>query len=205
MKIKNIFLHFKTICIHKHYVFYYCKKAGIPIQGMIHDLSKFSPTEFFESVKYYQGNRSPNDAEREDKGYTSAWLHHKGRNKHHLEYWIDYSVDKTKGIVGMEMPKKYVIEMFCDRIAACKIYNKENYNESQPLEYYRRGRSGKLLHPNSQALLEKYLEMLAEKGEKYTFAYIKNREVKAIRLSGFKNFIECIKKVILFLYRLIEE
>lgn len=197
--------HLKTINKHKVQVMKHCFAVGLYWQGIMHDLSKYSWVEFSMGAKYFQGNRSPNDAEREDKGYTSAWLHHKGRNKHHLEYWIDYSVDKTKGIVGMEMPKKYVIEMFCDRVAACKIYNKENYNERQPLEYYKKGRSGKLLHPNSQALLEKYLEMLAEKGEEYTFAYIKNREVKAIRMTGFKKLVDGLKDIALFIYRMIED
>lgn len=173
--------HFKTITAHKIQVMKHCFAVGLYMQGILHDLSKYSWTEFSMGAKYYQGNRSPNDAEREDKGYTSSWLHHKGRNKHHLEYWIDYSVDKSQGLVGCEMPKKYVIEMFCDRVAACKIYNKDNYNERQPLEYYQRGRAGKLLHPNSAALLTKYLTMLAEHGEAYTFRYIKQQEVIPMR------------------------
>lgn len=197
--------HLKTINKHKLQVMKHCFAVGLYRQGILHDLSKYSWVEFSMGAKYYQGNRSPNDAEREDKGYTSAWLHHKGRNKHHLEYWIDYSVDKTKGIVGMEMPKRYVIEMFCDRVAACKIYNKEAYRETQPLEYYKKGRSCKLLHPNSQALLEKYLVMLADKGEEYTFRYIKNYEVKAIRMGGFKRLVDGLKDMFLFLYRLIED
>ncbi len=174
--------HLKTINRHKALVLQHCFAVGLYKQGILHDLSKYSWTEFSVGAKYYQGNRSPNDAEREDKGYTSSWLHHKGRNKHHLEYWIDYSVDKSKGLVGMEMPKEYVIEMFCDRIAACKIYNKDNYNQRQPLEYYMRGRAGKLLHPASKKLLEKYLKMLADKGEEYTFRYIKNKEVIPLRV-----------------------
>ena len=44
--------HFKKIFVHKYWVFRYCCKAGIPVQGLLHDLSKFSPVEFFESVKF---------------------------------------------------------------------------------------------------------------------------------------------------------
>ena len=131
--------HLKTITAHKIMVMRHCFAVGLYKQGLLHDLSKYSWTEFSMGAKYYQGNRSPNDAEREDKGYTSSWLHHKGRNKHHLEYWVDYNVDRSDTehlLVGCKMPKEYVIEMFCDRVAACKIYNKENYYEKQPIDYY---------------------------------------------------------------------
>ena len=131
--------HFKTITEHKLLVMRYCFQVGLYRQGLLHDLSKYGPTEFLVGVKYYQGNRSPNNAEREDKGYTSAWLHHKGRNKHHLEYWIDYDMDEGR-MVGMKMPVKYVVEMFCDRIAASRNYNRDNYNDRFPLEYYNKGK-----------------------------------------------------------------
>ncbi len=185
--------HFKTINKHKFTVMKHCFKVGLYKQGLLHDLSKYSWTEFSVGAKYYQGNRSPNDAEREDKGYTTSWLHHKGRNKHHLEYWLDYSLDKSKGIVGMPMPKQYIIEMFCDRIAACKIYNKDNYYQAQPLEYYLKGRAKTLLHEDSRKTLEKYLEMLAEKGEEYTFKYIKNKEVIPMRVEKVSKIFPFIK------------
>lgn len=184
--------HLKTINTHKMEVMKNCFKVGLYKQGLLHDLSKYSWTEFSMGAKYYQGNRSPNDAEREDKGYTTSWLHHKGRNKHHLEYWIDYSVDKSKGLVGMPMPKQYVIEMFCDRVAACKVYNKDNYNQRQAWEYYKRGRAGKLLHPETKKLLEKYLMMLAKYGEDFTFSYIKNREVIPLRHEKVEAIKDCI-------------
>ncbi len=185
--------HLKTINKHKLTVMKHCFRVGLYKQGILHDLSKYTWTEFSVGAKYYQGNRSPNDAEREDKGYTTSWLHHKGRNKHHLEYWIDYSTDKSKGIVGMPMPKQYVIEMFCDRIAACKIYNKENYYQTQPLDYYMKGRAGKLLHPETKAMLEGYLTMLAEKGEDYTFKHIKNKEVKPMRREKMAKYLPFLK------------
>ena len=40
-RIVNAFKHFAKVCVHKHWVFYYCCKAGIPLQGLTHDLSKF--------------------------------------------------------------------------------------------------------------------------------------------------------------------
>ena len=97
-----------------------CFRIGLYKQGLLHDMSKYSPTEFLVGCRYYKGYMSPNNAERADRGYSSAWLHHKGRNKHHLEYWIDYAVSKpgddkahTK-MEGMKMPIRYVCEMFID-------------------------------------------------------------------------------------------
>ena len=111
----NIKGHFETITRHKLLVMKYCFACGLYEQGLAHDLSKYSPTEFIPGCIYYQGDHSPNEAEREARGYTSAWLHHKGRNKHHLEYWIDYSTTKT-GLTGMKIPLRYVCEMVCDRV-----------------------------------------------------------------------------------------
>ena len=87
------FAHFCTITKHKKLVLKECFRVGLYKQGLLHDMSKYSWTEFRVGCRYYQGTRSPNNAEREEKGYSSAWLHHKGRNKHHYEYWIDYSLD----------------------------------------------------------------------------------------------------------------
>lgn len=179
MKAPKWYCHLKTINRHKWMVMKNCFRCGLYMQGLLHDLSKYSWTEFSVGAKYYQGTRSPNDAEREDKGYSSAWLHHKGRNKHHLEYWIDYSADKScKQLIGMKMPEKYVVEMFCDRVAASKNYNMESYTDNLPLDYYMKGRSKTMLHPESAELLERMLRMLAEKGEDYTFDYIKKEILK---------------------------
>lgn len=172
----NWWNHLKTINHHKWLVMKSCFRLGLYKQGLLHDLSKYSPVEFMVGVKYYQGNRSPNNAEREDKGYTSAWLHHKGRNKHHFEYWMDYSIESNGAICGMKMPVKYVVEMFCDRVAASKNYNRDNYVDTMPLEYYEKGRAKSWLHPETAELLEKLLVMLAEQGEDATFDYIK-REI----------------------------
>ena len=152
----------------------YCFKVGLYKQGLLHDLSKYSYTEFSVGAKYYQGTRSPNDAEREDKGYSGAWLHHKGRNKHHLEYWIDYSSNRSEGLVGCRMPVKYVVEMFCDRVAASKIYQGKNYTDDCALNYFLRAKQNRIIHEKTSDLLESWLKMLAEKGEKETFAYIRD-------------------------------
>ncbi len=170
----NIWKHFKTITRHKLKVMEGCFKVGLYKQGLLHDMSKYGPAEFWIGVKYYQGNRSPNNAEREAIGYSSAWLHHKGRNKHHYEYWVDYSMkDIAGGMLPAKMPEKYVIEMFMDRVAACKIYNGAAYQRTDPLAYFERGKEKAPIHPETKELLEKLLKMLAEKGEETTFAYIR--------------------------------
>ena len=169
--------HFKTITYHKYLVMKGCFQVGLYKQGLLHDLSKYSPSEFLVGVKYYQGDRSPNKAEREAIGYSSAWLHHKGRNRHHYEYWIDYSTKEIKGgMAPAPMPEKYIVEMLMDRIAACKVYNGANYTDAAPLTYYSKGRENAPIHPKTRELLESLLTMLAQKGESETFNYIR-REV----------------------------
>ena len=96
IKLVNIVKHFCTITRHRLLVCKHCFKIGLYWQGLTHDLSKYSPEEFWTGVRYYQGDRSPNAAEREAIGFSKAWLHHKGRNKHHFEYWIDVSLNKEE-------------------------------------------------------------------------------------------------------------
>ena len=134
----RFFSHLKTVIRHKNAVFLHCCKAGIPVRGFLHDLSKFSPVEFLNGVKYYQGTRSPNEEEREENGYSLAWMHHKGRNRHHFEYWNDVS-PVTKRYEPVKMPLKYFKEMFCDRVAASKIYQGKNYTDAHPFNYFDRG------------------------------------------------------------------
>lgn len=176
----NLRGHWHTINAHKMMVTKHMFRVGLYRQGLMHDLSKYMPSEFWPGVKYYQGNRSPNNAQREEEGCSGAWLHHKGRNKHHYEYWIDYSVESAKRgeMVGMKMPVNYIVEMFCDRVAASKIYNKENYKDSDSLDYFLKGRGHYIMHPDTDALLYKLLKMLADKGEDYTFNYIRKNVLK---------------------------
>lgn len=172
--IRKAWKHFCTISYHKYLVMCGCFKVGLYMQGILHDLSKYTPSEFLVGAKYYQGDRSPNNAERECIGYSSAWLHHQGRNKHHYEYWIDYSTKKSPdGMKAAPMPKRYIVEMFIDRIAACKVYHGINYTTKDPLLYYESSKIEPALHPQTKYQLEKLLHMLAERGEEVTFSYIR--------------------------------
>lgn len=169
----HLIKHFTTITKHRHKVINHCRKCGIFWQGMRHDLSKYSPTEFFAGAKFYLGDRSPTEGERRTYGYSKAWMHHKGRNRHHFEYWTDYN-PQTHRMEAVEMPINFVKEMFCDRVAAGKIYLGDNYTNNNPIEYFERGNAKSSMHPNTAALLEEWLKMLREQGEKKTFAYIKS-------------------------------
>ena len=171
----NVIGHFMTITRHRHEVIRHCKKAGILWQGLFHDLSKYMPSEFFCGIKYYQGDKSPNDMERRVHGYSSAWMHHKGRNRHHFEYWTDYNPE-TGRYGPVKMPMRYVKEMLCDRLAASKIYQGDKYNESHPIEYFERGRNNRLIHPETSDFLEKLLIMVRDEGEDATFRYIRELE-----------------------------
>lgn len=173
--------HFKTITHHKIMVCRHCFRVGLYWQGLVHDLSKYSWTEFSVGVKYFQGDRSPNTAERADLGYSTAWIHHKGRNKHHYEYWIDMRANGDATFEGKPMPTRYVVEMVCDRVAASKIYQGKNYRPESSLNYLHLEQSARgelLIHPDSERLLERMLTWIAEEDEKVAFARIKNEIVK---------------------------
>ena len=169
----NFWGHLKTVHHHRALVRRYCFRLGLYWQGLTHDLSKYSPVEFWAGVKYFQGDHSPNDAQRRADGYSAAWLHHKGRNRHHFEYWTDYN-PYTRLTEPVKMPLRYVAEMFCDRVAASKIYRGDKYTDSDPLEYFMNSKSIRVIHPETSDFLEKLLRMLEEKGEKETFGYLKN-------------------------------
>ena len=171
--LKNAIGHFRTITRHRHAVMKHCLKAGIFMQGVRHDLSKYSPIEFWQGAKYYSGTHSPNETERGEKGYSIAWLHHKGRNRHHFEYWTDYNPVERK-VLPVKMPVRYVAEMFCDRVAASKIYQGKKYTQSHPYEYFLRGKGRRFIHEETSDLIESWLLMLKEKGEEYTLRHIKS-------------------------------
>lgn len=153
--IKNFFGHLHTVDVHRFRVFCLCCKVGIPIQGLLHDLSKYSPTEFWEGVKYYEGTYSPIMNCKKENGYSQAWLHHKGRNKHHYEYWYDYSAPIPSPI----MPFKYFLELVCDSFAAGLIYQGKNWYQGYQLEYWKLSESKAYIHPKMKELIERvYVE-----------------------------------------------
>ena len=144
--------HFKTITRHRHLVCRYCVRLGLWRQGLTHDLSKYSPTEFLPGARYWQGTRSPNDVERRRTGVSLAWLHHKGRNRH-----------------------RYVAEMFCDRVAASRVYLGDAYTDAAAWNYYVNSKDRILIHPETGAEIEEMLRVLKDEGEEAAFAYVRRR------------------------------
>ena len=178
----NGWRHFKTITHHKVLVCGHCFKVGLYWQGLVHDLSKYSPTEFRVGVKFYQGDRSPNTAERNTLGYSTAWLHHKGRNRHHYEYWIDMVGNRNANFEGKPMPTRYVVEMLCDRMAASKVYQGSAYTDRSALDYFYLEQSceGKILmHEDTRMLLERMLTWVAEEGEDAALKRVRSEIVKS--------------------------
>lgn len=149
--LKKYIKHFNTITKHKIEVFKECKKMGITWQGIVHDLSKYSILEFFTSAKYFQGDRSPIDAEKEANGYSLAWANHKAKNKHHWQYWVDW--DSSGRNMPMKIPKKYIKEMICDWVGAGKIYGNGKWNNSEPLEYWNRKQSTFIMHEDTKYII----------------------------------------------------
>lgn len=164
--------HFQTITHHRHLVMLGCFRIGLICQGLTHDLSKYTPAEFRVGVKYYQGNRSPNWAERNDLGYSTAWIHHKGRNPHHFEYWTD-CLPGTSTCVPLPMPRRYLAEMVMDRIAACKTYNSTRYTDASALEYLYQAKESSGIHPTTYAELEYLLLYLRDHGERALCRFIR--------------------------------
>ncbi len=169
--------HFKTITKHRWLVCVGCFRVGLIWQGLIHDLSKYSLTEFMEGARYYQGTRSPNTAEREVKGYSESWMHHKGRNRHHYEYWTDMN-RQTRNYESVPMPRKYLVEMVMDRRAACMVYQGKAYHPGSALEYFLKSRERELMHATTRQELEYILTMLRDQGEKKTFRFIREYVLK---------------------------
>ena len=169
--------HFKTITKHRLIVMAGCFRVGLVWQGLTHDLSKYSPAEFLMGAKYYQGTRSPNTAEREEKGYSQAWMHHKGRNRHHYEYWTDMN-RVTRNYEPVPMPRKYLVEMVMDRRAACITYQGDAYTDASALNYFMGSRERELMHPQTRQELEYVLTMLRDRGERQTFDYLRNEVLR---------------------------
>ena len=163
MKLRNVLNHFHLVNKHRFYVFMLSLKAGIPFRGLIHDLSKYSFDEFWISAKYYDGKKSPIKSARDELGYSTVWLHHKGRNKHHFEYWEDISRDKR---IGVFIPYKYITESICDKIAAGMVYKGKDWNQKEPLKYWNNidKNNAVVKHPGSVEFVDIVLEKISDDG-----------------------------------------
>lgn len=160
MDLKNVIKHFKLVTYHRWLVFKLCCKIGEPWRGIVHDLSKYSPTEFLESVKFYIGTHSPITEAKKAKGYSKAWLHHKGRNKHHVEYWFDENAPEKTPLI----PYKYVAEMICDKLAAGMAYKGKDWTKEHQLEYWKKERKIIKINEKIDQLLIEVFTQVANEG-----------------------------------------
>lgn len=159
--------HVKTVLNHKKLVFILSIKAGIPIRGLFHDLSKFSPVELFESIKYYEdGKQSPLLKAIKENGYSKAWLHHTKCNKHHIDYWI-FS-DSVYG--ALLIPFTYWVELICDNLAAGINYHKDTWNKEYQLNYWSqklpewKSKKGFYIHPAIEKATTEVFTQVAKYG-----------------------------------------
>lgn len=164
--------HLRTVNKHRREVRKLCFKCGLYWQGITHDLSKYSPTEFINGVRFYTGKGSPHLGERKEYGYSKAWLHHKGRNKHHAEYWQD--IRPNGHTEPITMPMKYLAEMVCDRVAACKIYLGDKYTAEAPWNYYDTHRDENQFNSVTRTILEFILCMMRDEGEEAAFQWLRD-------------------------------
>lgn len=169
--LKNVIKHFKLITKHKWVVFKLCCKIGIPWRGLVHDLSKYSLTEFLESVRYYTGTHSPVSECRKINGYSKAWIHHKSKNRHHHEYWIDFYPEPRPVMI----PYRFVAEMICDKLAAGIVYAGKNWTNDLELNYYLRERKGILIHEQIDKLLIDVFTQIKDNGIEKT---LKRKNIK---------------------------
>ncbi len=158
----KFFGHLWTVTKHRHHVFVLCTRCGLFWRGLVHDLSKFLPTEFFEGVKYFNGHYSPIIECRKQNGYSLAWLHHKGRNKHHFEYWYD-----DQNPEQVDIPYKYAVESVCDRIAASMTYQGKNFDHTKPYYYWKDKTTKDVLNKHMMAFYDKVFADLKDNGLKY--------------------------------------
>lgn len=162
MKLKNAILHFNKIWTHKYWVAKYCFKCGLYWQGLVHDLSKLSPIEFSESVKFFQGDSSPIPVAKREQGYSLAWQHHKGRSPHHYEYWTD---NYDMGTTCIPMPYKYAVELICDWLGAARAYLGSEFSYKKEWEWWCQKRDSRpKIHQQTMNFVDLvfYLLMLRE-------------------------------------------
>jgi len=158
------FKYLKYVLRHKWFVLIECSKRGYFWRGLIHDLSKFRPSEFIPYARYFYGNwpkrRTVSPGEKyfyhvlckEDvnQQFDKAWLLHIHRNPHHWQFWL---LQEDSGSVKLlPVPRKYLIEMGCDWIGAGKaITGKDNLKT-----WYIQNKEKIQLNELSKQFIEKY-------------------------------------------------
>lgn len=156
--------HFHTVNKHRFLVFINECKVGIPFLGLKHDLSKYSPKEFINSAKYYNGHYSPIVNERLNEGlYSSIFNHHTNKNKHHYEYYIDVN---EGDILLIQMPFKYSLEYVIDVISASKTYLGKDFKKDEPLKFFLLYKDTTFMHSMTLDYITQLLTLYSKNGFK---------------------------------------
>ena len=175
---QKVFGHLKTVHHHRKLVRKYCFECGLYYQGLTHDLSKFSPTEFINSIKYYREGTSPVNVSKEEIGYSLSWQHHKGRNTHHHVYWCENFDDGDITIIPM--PFLDCIECICDYYAAGKAYEGKDYTYYDELMWFRNkitpnGKLHMAMHPYTAEFIHSVIYDLAAEMYEINMDELKSR------------------------------
>lgn len=150
---------------HKWFVFLWCCHYGIPWLGIVHDLSKFHPREWFPYVDKFYGGKYPErhhgDARNwfddeytqswVDRRFDEAWNHHQKRNPHHHQYWV-LREDSGK-VKCLRIPHHYRLEMLADWNGAGEAIN----GKVDTRNWYLKNRTNMLLHPDTRLWIERML------------------------------------------------
>lgn len=166
---KEYFGYFWYVVKHKYFVFRACVKYGIIWRGLVHDLSKFLPSEFFPYARMFYGNRKPirdktgyyKPYDTGDDEFEYAWLKHTRRNKHHWQYWVLSHDEDDKSVRHQkvfDIPDKYIMEMICDWIGA-SFAQKTGYTA---YDWYKVHRHKLGLSIRTRILIEKKLREIFE-------------------------------------------
>ena len=123
----------------------------------MHDWSKFHPIEFWESVKYYQGDKSPIPICKKENGISYAWQHHKGHNPHHYEYWTD-NFDGKSTPTYHKIPYEYLMEMMADWFAAGRTYIGKNFTVQDEITWWKSKRESIAIHPATLEWIDQFMK-----------------------------------------------
>ena len=146
---------------HKYYVMKECFSEGLYWRGLMHDMSKFLPSELFPYANHFTSDIKEDgddykSVDTGDKEFDFAWLSHQKKNKHHWQWWI--LLGDEGGLIAMEMEEPYLIEMICDWQGAGKAQGKVSPKDDKYLET----RNWYANHKNKMQLNEKTRSKIEE-------------------------------------------
>lgn len=157
---------------HKWYVFLECCKYGLVWRGIVHDLSKFRPREWFAYAEHFYG---PNSHDKDgrytpmrdktgyykpidtgDAAFDRAWFWHQKVNSHHWQFWFQiHNTDDIHFGTILEMPHNDMVEMFCDWHGASRAQG----NKSTVPEWWQANKSKIRLHLLTREWLQNQIEL----------------------------------------------